>query len=297
MATWIIICWLAASIEGRLWNPISGAPVRKADVVVGTVRGEPVKRTVTDANGRYAVDGLAAGEYRVAAGRAGFLPALYSAVVKLRSSEKRRDVNIAMETPAVITGRVFDEDGEPVEGVPVSVYTRDEATGSVQARSTARTNDMGEYRLAGLAAGTYVLRAARAQAPLGEVYVPAYYPSAASSRGASPVRVGMGSEARNIDIRVAKGKPASIAGEIKGAGGMPVTLSRKDSDAAMMAVTEASATANQDGRFVFPSLPPGAYVVTGESRLGRARAEVSLDGTDAHVELTFEPPDRSRSHL
>jgi len=263
--------------------------VRKADVVVGTVRGGPVKRAVTDVNGHYAVDGLAAGEYRIAAGRAGFLPALFSAVVSLKAGENRRDVDIAMETPAVITGRVFDEDGEPVEGVPVSVYTQDEGSGMVQARATARTNDMGEYRLAGLGAGTYVVRAARAQAPLGELYIPAYYPAAGNWRGASPVRIAMGSEARNIDIRVAKAKTANIAGEVHGAGSVQVTLSRKDTDAVMLAVTEMTVTANPDGQFLFPAMPPGTYVVAALTTQSHGRVEVALDGADARVELVLKP--------
>ncbi len=287
MATWIIICWLAASIEGRLWNPINGAPVRKADVVVGTVRGQPVTRAVTDVNGRYAVDGLAAGEYRIAAGRAGFLPALFSAVVSLKAGEMRRDVNIAMETPAAIMGRVFDEEGEPVEGVPVAAYTQNETSGIVQLKATGRTNDMGEYRLAGLTAGTYVMRAGRAQAPLSEVYIPAYFPAAGKWQGASPVRVGMGSEARNIDIGVAKGKTASIAGEVHGAGSVQVTLSRKDADAVMLTVTESSAMANAEGQFLFPAIPPGTYVAMVETKQAQGRAEVAVNGADARVELVM----------
>lgn len=280
---------LAASIEGRLWNPISGSPVRKADVVVGTLNGEPLKRAISDANGRYHVEGLPAGKYRIAVGRAGFLPALSSMVLTLKADEVRQGVDIAMDTPAVITGHVFDEEGEPVEGIGVTAFTRDERSGVISISATARTNDMGEYRFAGLPGGTYVIRSARAAAPLGEVYLPAFYPAAAAWESTSPVRVGMGGEARDIDVRVSKRRPGSIAGVVKGPGPVKLILSRKSTDAVMVAVTEADITAAPDGRFLFPELAPGIYVVMAEAKQLWGTVEVRVDGGEAQTEIALQP--------
>ena len=280
---------LAASIEGRLWNPISGSPVRKADVVVGTLNGEPLKRAISDANGRYHVEGLPAGKYRIAVGRAGFLPALSSMVLTLKADEVRQGVDIAMDTPAVITGHVFDEEGEPVEGIGVTAFTRDERSGVISISATARTNDMGEYRFAGLPGGTYVIRSARAAAPLGEVYLPAFYPAATAWESTSPVRVGMGGEARDIDVRVSKRRPGSIAGVVKGPGPVKLILSRKSTDAVMVAVTEADITAAPDGRFLFPELAPGIYVVMAEAKQLWGTVEVRVDGGEAQTEIALQP--------
>ena len=188
--------WLAASIEGQLTNALTGAPVRKADVAVGTVEGTVVKRVLSDVNGHYAVSGLADGRYRVAAARAGYLPALAGAVVALKGDE-RRQVNIALETPAVITGHVVDEEQDPVEGVEVAAIVKDAGSGAVRFVAKAKTNDKGEYRFAGLTAGEYVIRTGRAAAPLGEVYQPAFYAAAVEWESASPVRVAAGAEPLN----------------------------------------------------------------------------------------------------
>ena len=292
-----ILCllWLAASIEGQLTNALTGAPVRKADVAVGTVEGTVVKRVLSDANGHYVAAGLADGRYRVAAARAGYLPALVGAVILVKGNE-RKQVNIALETPAVIAGRVVDEEQDPVEGVGVAAIMKDAGSGAVRFAGKAKTNDKGEYRFAGLAAGAYVIRAARAAAPLGEVYQPAFYPAAAEWESASPVRVAAGAEARDIDLVFRKGKAGSLAGVVHGEGVEPVRVrvSRKAADAVMLTVTEGEGAASPDGRFLFANLPAGAYVVMAEAKrrdghLLWASAEANVNGAAVQTELTLQP--------
>jgi len=287
--TWILLCWLVSSIEGRLWNPISGSPVRKADVVVGTLSGEPVKRAITDVNGHYLVEGLPPGRYRVAAGRAGFIPTLSPTIVISKADERRQDVNLAMDTPAVITGHVFDKEGEPLEGIAVAALSRNEASGAVNVLATTRTNDMGEYRFADLMAGVYVIHTARTAAPVGEVFSPAFYPEAGEWGGASPVRVGLGGEAHEINIRVSKGELGSIAGAVSGPGPVKLTLARKSTDAVMLALMEADITAAPDGRFLFPGLASGTYVVMAEAKHLWGSAEVTVNGTEAHSDIALRP--------
>ncbi len=286
---WLLVSWWAASIEGRLWNPISGLPVRKADVIVGTLNGEPIKRAISDANGRYLIEGLSEGKYRVATGRAGFLPALSPVVVTLKADEVRKGVDIAITTPAVITGHVLDEEGEPVEGISVTAFTRKEQSGVISLSAITTTNDIGEYRFAGLPGGTYVIRTARATAPLGDVYLPAFYPAAAGWESTSPVRVGMGGEARDIDLRVSKSKPGSIAGIVNGPWPVRLILSRKSTDAVMLAITEADLTAAPDGRFLFTGLAPGIYVVMAEAKQLWGTAEVRVDADEAQTEIALQP--------
>ena len=287
--------WLAATIEGQLTNALSGAPVRKADVVVGTQEGTVVQRVLSDANGHYAVNGLAAGRYRVAAARAGYLPALARVVVAVAGDE-RKQVNITLETPAVIAGQVVDKEHDPVEGLPVMVLLRDAASGAIHSVGTTKTNDMGEYRFAGLTAGSYVVRTGRAAAPLGEVYQPAFYPGVADWDGASPVRVAAGGEARDIAITVMKQKSGSISGAVHGrsAETIWVRVARRDVDAVMMAIPEGALALPPEGQFLFPNLTPGAYVVIAETKqrdgaLLWASAEVAVSGGAAQTELTLQP--------
>jgi len=294
----LISLWLAASIEGRLWNPVTGAPVRKADVVVGTTSGVQVKRVLSDANGHYLVDGLPAGRYRVAAGRAGFVPVLAPTVVALRAEEARKDLNLTMEVPAAIAGHVVNNDGEPVEHITViALLTR---SGKISLSGSSETNDKGEYRIAGLPAGRFVLRTSRAVAPqeggLNQIYAPAFYPTASEVESAASVTVGLGGEARDIDFHLTKMTGASISGVVRGVQGQQpkVRVARRSTDAVMSVAPESEVTALPDGRFAFPTLAPGRYVVTAQAfgpgnSLFWASQEVALDAGSVACELTLEP--------
>jgi len=294
----LICIWLAASIEGRLWNPVTGAPVRKADVVVGTASGVQVKRVLSDANGHYFVNGLPAGRYRVAAGRAGFVPALAAAVVALRADEARKDLNLTMEVPAAIAGHVADSEGEPVEHITVIALLT--GSGKVSLSGSSETNDKGEYRIAGLPAGRFVLRTARAAAPqeggMEQIYAPAFYPAASEVENAASVTVGFGGEARDIDFHLSKVTGASISGVVRGVQGQQpkVRVARRSTDAVMSVAPESEVTALPDGRFAFPTLAPGRYVVTAQAfgpneGLLWASQEVALDAGSAACELTLKP--------
>ena len=281
MGIWLLSVWIAASIEGRLWNPVTGAPVRKADVVVGTTGGVAVKRAITDSNGHYAVEGLPAGRYRVAAGRAGYLPALSNTVVSLKVDEVRHDVNIAMDQPATISGHVFDAEGDPVERIKVVALR---STGDKIARAgQSETSDRGEYRISGLTAGSYVLRTLQLDA-----FAPSFYSGA--------VNVARGSEARDIDLRVSQAPLGSLTGVLHGPSKQlaSVRAARKSTDAMMWAMPEAEAGVVTEGGFIFPKLAPGIYVVTASlempgERLFWASKEVAVNGGAAEAELTLAP--------
>ena len=289
MGIWLLSVWIAASIEGRLWNPVTGAPVRKADVVVGTTGGVAVKRAITDTNGHYAVDGLPAGRYRVAAGRAGYLPALSNSIVSLKADEVRHDVNIAMDQPATISGHVFDAEGDPVERIKVVALRS--TGGKVMRLGSSETNDRGEYRLSGLTAGSYILRTSQL-----DTFAPAFYPAAPEFEGASPVNVARGSEARDIDLHVSKAPIGSITGVVHGPAKQlaSVRVARRGTDGFMWAMPEGESGVVAEAGFVFPKLAPGIYVVTASlelpgERLFWASKEVALNGGAVEAELTLAP--------
>ena len=289
MGIWLLSVWIAASIDGRLWNPVTGAPVRKADVVVGTTGGVAVKRAITDSNGHYAVEGLPAGRYRVAAGRAGYLPALSNTVVSLKVDEVRHDVNIAMDRPATISGHVVDAEGDPVERIKVVALRS--ADGKVARVGQSETSDRGEYRISGLIAGSYVLRTLQL-----DTFAPVFYPAATEFESAAPVNVARGSEARDIDLRVSLAPLGSITGVVNGPVRQlaSVRAARKSTDAMMWAMPEAEAGVVTEGGFAFPKLAPGIYFVTASleqpgNRLFWVSKEVVINGGAAEVELTLAP--------
>jgi len=266
---------LFASAEGQLTNLLTGGPVRKAEVLFRSK--QETRRVVSDVNGRYKVEGLAAGQYRVSVQRPGFLPVLYGArgpnrpgkLLRLAPEEARRDVNFQLEPPAVIAGHVLDQDAEPLQGIAVQAVREEYAPGAVRyaTAAMAATDDLGEYRLYGLPAGKYFLATRQAQAGVPELVYPAvFYPSAVELGSAAPVTVAPGSEARDIDLHVEKAAAVTVRGLIAGpavapGGPLPqLRVSLLDRAAIMAARPVANVMVQPGGRFEIPALAPGRYV-------------------------------------
>src|SRR5208283_153379 len=94
---------------------------------------------------------------------------------------------------AVITGHVYYEDGEPVLDAVVSAmrFTYLNGQRRMVGAGTKQTNDLGEYRLYGLAPGKYIVQAAartkQAQNPAGKQgYEPIFYPGVPDVEHAAP---------------------------------------------------------------------------------------------------------------
>src|SRR5713101_2297863 len=124
------------SIEGQVMNALTGEPVRKAYVSLNGM-GSPNSRgsagpltygAVTDAGGRFAIQDIEPGSYSVAAERNGFTDGQSPGwgggrrvpTVTLNPGQHTSDIVFKMVPHGVITGRVLDEDGEPVQNVQVN---------------------------------------------------------------------------------------------------------------------------------------------------------------------------------
>ena len=59
-----------------------------------------------------------------------------------------------MLAAGILTGRVLDEDGDPMANVEVNVLRRKGS--AFESSGSAHTNDLGEYRIGGLLAGKYL---------------------------------------------------------------------------------------------------------------------------------------------
>ena len=113
-----------------------------------------------------------------------------------------------MPRSASIAGRVFDLSGEPVMGMPVSVM---EAPGNPI--KTVATDDLGDYRLGGLAAGTYLVAINQFSID-GAGYVAranSYYPGMPSAAMAQPLVVAPGDQKSGVDFSGAT-LPSTLVG-------------------------------------------------------------------------------------
>ena len=75
-----------------------------------------------------------------------------------------RDIVLRVLPAAVITGRVLDEDGDPMPNVEVSLlsYSYTSCRRKLETQRSERTNDLGEYRIGGLLSGKYFVAASPA---------------------------------------------------------------------------------------------------------------------------------------
>jgi protocatechuate 3,4-dioxygenase beta subunit len=238
---------------------------------------------VTDEQGRYEFRQLGARRYTMTATRAGFLtmshgqrrPADGAAPIELQSGETRDNVDITLSRPSTITGRVVDEAGEPVEGADVRllhIQFRDGRRRLVDAggQGTRRTDDRGAYRVYGLPPGEYIVSAHVSQVVPGHAVfdlpglTPSYAPGTASPGEARRISVDLGQEVSGVEVALARAPTAAISGTVVDAAGRPadrgliLTPSRRSGALAADAI---DARIDPDGRFAFPNVTPGEYVI------------------------------------
>ncbi len=153
-----------SKLEGRVAHAFTGEPLRRARVGLSRQGGglRPFA-LITGRDGRFVFENLEPGTYSLWAERDGFLAESYGArrpggqgvPITVSAGMHLRDLELKLTPHGAISGRLVDDEGEPVPRAYVHVV-RAETNWSSQ---HAQTNDLGEFRIAGLAPGRYRLRA------------------------------------------------------------------------------------------------------------------------------------------
>jgi protocatechuate 3,4-dioxygenase beta subunit len=162
------------SVEGRVVNAATGAPVASVKVSLSTRMrsrnrfapdiGPPPEATAdTDAQGRFSFPEIDPEIYYIGAEKQGFLSP--SDMLLVGNGQKIVGRTVALDPQAVIAGRVQDEYGDPVTNADVALYRAEQVGGArrMYRVAAARTDDLGKFRLAGLTAGTYDVAVTRRQ--------------------------------------------------------------------------------------------------------------------------------------
>ena len=123
-------------------------------------------------------------------------------------------VDFKLTPHAVVAGRVLDSDGEPVPNVQVSTMLHRYTPRGKQLMQTggSSTNDLGEFRIFGIAPGRYYLQATHgmrwdaamdrsARTGPEEGYVPTYFPGTTDPASASMIDVTAGQQLLGLDNR------------------------------------------------------------------------------------------------
>ena len=161
----------SGALSGVVLNAGTTTPVPHALVELRAANGatgaDASMRVLTDASGRWAFRNVPRGDVMVHATAYGYLagtlgqrvPGGPAAAVGVEDARPLDTLEIQLWRHAVITGTLRDEHGDPLVGTPVRALRRD-APGS-RLRHTevasATTNDLGQYRFAGLLPGEYVI--------------------------------------------------------------------------------------------------------------------------------------------
>jgi protocatechuate 3,4-dioxygenase beta subunit len=258
------------------------------------------RTATTDAQGMFEFAGLPAGSYRLQATTgqysAGYLGMAYGAkrpfgvgadpgaIIELADGQRFDKAAIALPRGGVITGRVTDENGDPM--ARVQVYTLFFAPGSTRGSrqgSGAQTDDLGQFRLYGLQSGDYVV-VAEAR---GNTFVPpnappeteedkigfmtTYYPGTPDETSAQRVRARAGAESPGIEIRMTSGRLFRLSGMVTTSEGRlaPRINGQLFKRGASGAMSSFGFNTDEQGRFQMRNIPPGTYRLVARAQQDR----------------------------
>jgi protocatechuate 3,4-dioxygenase beta subunit len=275
----------SASIDGSVVKDPGDQPLKKATVqVVSDEEGGSSYTAVSDSEGQFGISSLQPGRYRIFVERSGFIEVdksghrLPGTALSLQAGQRIKDLQLRMLPAAVVTGRVVDEDGDPMPNVEVSVLHYGYSSGhrELEQERSERTNDVGEFRIGGLLSGRYFISASPApdfsSAPPAQQstenvakpdmgYVTTYYPGTNDRSQATPLDLHPGDQVP-IDFTLVPTRTFRVRGSVAGARGVGdghavVMLHPKEFNEIFSA-----AEVDKDGNFEIRGVAPGSYTIT-----------------------------------
>ena len=291
-------------------------------VLTSPALAEP-RVALSGADGTFQFQHLPAASYSLSATRSGYAPqehgqrrAATGTAVALGNGQRLTGIDFALAPAGVIVGRVLDEDDQPFAGATIDALISRTAGSqpTLVSVATAQSDDRGDFRLTGLAAGQYYVSAFDpAFAGVGDEtgplrYTPTYYPGVAVVEQAVRVAVSPGAEPPRITFKLRIIRPARIAGVISAEGRRPLLSGAVIMDPVrgewLNAVPTQDVVILPDGSFAFRNVPPGTYQIRARGQVEPngaslfATYRVLVDGRDiSSVELILQPGASVAGHL
>jgi protocatechuate 3,4-dioxygenase beta subunit len=304
-----------AQIVGRVIDADSKAPIAGVRVtLLPNARPAPMTlltppMAMTDENGRFSFDGIAAGQLRITAQKQGFAFEPTDAPVIEARAGQAITVDLSLRRGGALTGRILDERGEPLSEIRVSAMRRLPGRGDrrmAMGGPGSVTNDLGEFRLAGLSAGEYVVMATGplhspftgGAAASSTTWAPTYYPGTINQAEAHLVSLAQADTVTGLEFRL-------IAAPAFRVSGIAIDESGKPVPDAMITIVPASARSqggfapplmgrsNTDGTFAIGGVMAGKYVLMASRMIRSASGTSSVIsmgriGTDPGTEVQIE---------
>lgn len=301
-----------SKLRGRIVNIDTGAPLRRAQIRATASEIQVSRSTMTDADGRYEFNDLPAGRYLVTVSKAGYVtlshgqrrPNEQGKPIDVAEGQVLEKVDLALPRGSAISGRVLDEFGEPVAGVMVQAMRYRFFNGQRRlvpgGAVTSTTDDLGNYRVYGLAPGEYAISAMLRMSGPGTMsaadspadrssYAPTYYPGTQQSAEAQRISVAVGQDMSNISFALIPSRTARISGTALDSTGKPlagesVSVRQEISGpGTVMMFSTSGSTIRPDGSFTINNVAPGEYFIE-----VRTRSAVEPESGSVAVSVTGE---------
>jgi protocatechuate 3,4-dioxygenase beta subunit len=279
------------TVEGTQM-PIMGARIMlfPAGRPTGPVGMPP--QTTTDQNGRFVFDMLAPGEYRLDVQKTGFAalggPETRPSTIHVAAGQSVDGVSVQLQRGGVIAGKVLDPSGEPLSDVRITAMRRINAMAVAAGprlmlapmQGPQQTNDLGEFRISGLAPGEYYVAAMPSGASVFNgrgtaawstgnartTITTTFYPGTTDQTAAQPVVVSAGAEVGSIVFTMQSAPAYRVSGIVVDEDGKPVAramvMLMGDPRSGMFMGPAGRAQTQDDGRFAMGDVPPGSYHIT-----------------------------------
>lgn len=230
------------------------------------------------------------GYYFLIATRNGYFPGAYGqrrpngqGTPILVTKDSDLFTQLRMHRKGAITGRVLDENGVGIEGVPVVAY-RAHLPLRVVAQGTS--DDRGVYRIHGLDTGKYWVRTTAHTLEDGSGMLPTFGPQSREVREARAHDVRLDEDTPDADVHPEFGSLFQLGGELQCFSGetIKVTLTSE--------TLQRTTQGHCGGTYHFVSLSPAVYEVTAEFLNGQESGYIELfvDKTNLSAAVKLQPP-------
>ena len=314
-----------ATVEGIVTRDPDSTPVKKALIeLIAENQAEAGDYTaVTGPDGTFRIEDVVPGRYHLFAERTGLLDTdkqrgrTEGRMLTITAGQEVKEIHLRLQAAAVVRGRVTDEDGDPLANADVTVFRQTFVGGHNrwEQAGAERTNDLGEYRVANLAAGNIyisvnpppdfrsLIEAAGAAAhddkSASTTYQTTYYPGTPDRSQASPVQLHAGDDFP-ANFSLTPSPSLSIKGSV-------MNLPARASASIMLqsrdfSVIMTGAEIHKDGTFVFHDVSPGNYTimasVEGSAVPMTARQSLQVGSTNVEgLRLSPQPGATVQGHL
>jgi len=310
------------TISGLVVAMAGSVPLKKALVTLNSVddrsRAEVTIRS--EADGHFQFRGILPGQYRLRVARNNYVTQEYGqrtvtgpgATLTLKGGQEMKDLLFRLIPSATIAGRIEDEDGEPISWAHVTALRSSYSNGKRKLTPAGMnsTNDLGEYRLFGLAPGRYFISVTyhpgaihagfdedfdyNGADSLKENYVLTYYPGTYDATKAQSITVKSGEEIPSMDFMMrptavyrVKGRVVNTIPDPKRVEHPMVFIMPRGGVIQSDSMTFGpNNEVKKDGTFALPGVAPGAYTIQALIHNGDEEHAVtqSIDVGDADID-------------